>query len=1036
MFVIATILTACIAIFLQYYFSKEIAKEHILSRYTVAATSVSEHINQLDSDARYSTQLLAKVSEKNFNDAKTKKELIPIFVEALKANSSFYSIYIGDSDEHFVQLINLDASALLRDKLNYGPDDCWVLVEHFEMGGKRYKSLTAYNEDFVATKSERTESNFFPTQRPWFNNHIQGNIKRTEPYLFHLMKVTGQTYSTPISGSNAVLGIDIVLSSITEKLRDNNRINEDQSLAEGYLFSDNGQVIASNKSLDVQFNIPLANKLELNQAEQSLVDATPTLKVSNQNGWAPIDFTQAGEPKGYAIDLLNMVAQSTGLSFEYINGRNWSELVRDFKQGNLDILHSRLQYLNTQNEGVFSLPMYSLPFGLVTSKDSPEITRLSQWDKTRLGILSGSAIRGPLSEQYPQFIVYEYDNVNDVFEALRNNYIDGFLDTAVITRHKLAQSFNDHFKLHTQLVDINTNLAADYHLVMHPDNKALVSLINRALAAITPEQRNLLKQKWLEAEFGKPSAAFAATVPYRELMQFAQDADSHNMLHSIQVGGIEKYFYVTSVGNKAGLNEYFAVVVPKKSIMKSVTERLITSIAVTTILMAGLLPIAWFFGSPIVSPITQLRAQTRKIKQRRYDEVDLVDTPIKEIYDLSTSVVNMASELQRHEKAHEELFEAIIKLIAQAIDDKSPYTAGHCNRVPEIGLMLASAAEKSNSGTLAQFKFANDDERREFRIAAWLHDCGKITSPEHVIDKGTKLEAIYNRIHEIRMRFEVLWRDAEISALKQAKNGELPPEVQQELEQQRAQLKQDFEFIANANVGGEFMDDESIARIKAIAKTEWTRYFDDRVGLSPAEELHITSPAVPIPAKETLLGDKPEHIVPHLQSTEYDPSLGIKIQAPEHLYNLGEIYNLCIRRGTLTQEDRFKVNEHMISGIKMLERLPFPPELSRVPRYASTHHETLKGSGYPRQLTGKDLSIPERILVIADIFEALTASDRPYKKAKPLSVAIDIMYKMASDEHFDLELFQLFLTSGVYLDYAKQHLPEWQIDDVDISKYL
>jgi HD-GYP domain-containing protein (c-di-GMP phosphodiesterase class II) len=160
------------------------------------------------------------------------------------------------------------------------------------------------------------------------------------------------------------------------------------------------------------------------------------------------------------------------------------------------------------------------------------------------------------------------------------------------------------------------------------------------------------------------------------------------------------------------------------------------------------------------------------------------------------------------------------------------------------------------------------------------------------------------------------------------------------------------------------------------------------------------------------------------------------MDVPEHLYNLGELYNLSISRGTLTAEDRFKINEHMISTIKMLESLPFPEELKNVPRYASTHHETMRGSGYPRKLPGEQLSIPERILAVADIFEALTASDRPYKKAKPVSVALDILYKMMLDNHIDKHCFELFISSGVYRSYAAEYLSPNQVDDVDISKYL
>lgn len=234
------------------------------------------------------------------------------------------------------------------------------------------------------------------------------------------------------------------------------------------------------------------------------------------------------------------------------------------------------------------------------------------------------------------------------------------------------------------------------------------------------------------------------------------------------------------------------------------------------------------------------------------------------------------------------------------------------------------------------------------------------------------------------------------------------------------------------------MEQADIDRLKALAKITWQRHFDDRLGLSPVEELNYPefSAEVSLPVTEQLLADKPQHVIARHRPELFDPKFGIKMTVPEALYNQGEIYNLSISRGTLTDEDRFKINQHITSTIKMLENLPFPPELARVPRYASTHHETLKGTGYPRKLTGDELSIPERILVLADIFEALTAADRPYKKAKPLSVAIDILHKMVLDQHVDGEVFKLFLSSGIYLEYAERYLAPEQIDEVDIDKYL
>jgi len=387
-------------------------------------------------------------------------------------------------------------------------------------------------------------------------------------------------------------------------------------------------------------------------------------------------------------------------------------------------------------------------------------------------------------------------------------------------------------------------------------------------------------------------------------------------------------------------------------------------------------------------------------------------------------------------ESQKQLFDSFIQLIATAIDEKSPYTAGHCRRVPAITEMLANAVNDIDKGRFKDF-FMTSNEMYELSVAAWLHDCGKITTPVHIIDKGTKLECIYNRIHEVRMRFEVLWRDAEIDYWQQCAQADHDnKELKEKLQRYQQQLQDDFAFIAKCNIGSESIDEADIERLQLLAQTTWQRHFNDRLGLSPVEEQRYSSPPSVLPVTETLLNDKADHIIERTQSTDYDPKLGIKMTIPKYLYNLGELYNLRVSRGTLTTEDRFKINEHMISTIKMLENLPFPAELSKVSRYATTHHETMKGTGYPRQLSAEDLSTPERIMVVADIFEALTAADRPYKKAKSISQSIDILYKMMLNEHIDKDVFELFLTSGVYLQYAERFLPLSQIDEVDIAKYL
>lgn len=527
------------------------------------------------------------------------------------------------------------------------------------------------------------------------------------------------------------------------------------------------------------------------------------------------------------------------------------------------------------------------------------------------------------------------------------------------------------------------------------------------------------------------------TIPYPALIKLAQQKTDFNKLKAVSINKKNYYVYISPVGQKYGQINYLAILVPESVLFSDSIKRIEASILISILCLILLLPLSWLFSSPIIRPIKALALEAEKVKNREYKQLQPIISNIIEIQELSDSIVDMHHSIENYQTDQKQLMESFIQLIAQAIDDKSPYTAGHCNRVPELGVMLAAVAETSDLPAFKAFKFKNEDEFREFHIAAWLHDCGKITTPEYIVDKGTKLEAIYNRIHEVRMRFEVLWRDAEIHYYQQKiLDPSQEKQYKEALIKQQLQLTNDFEFIANSNVGGEFMAEQDIARLKEIGSKTWQRNFDNRAGLSPIEELNLASNQQQLPVQEFLLSDKNEHIIKRHNKVEFNPKFGIKMDIPEHLYNQGELYNLSITRGTLTREDRFKINQHVTSTIKMLENLPFPPELARVPRYASTHHETMKGTGYPRRLKAEDLSIPERILIIADIFEALTAADRPYKKAKPMSEAIDILHSMALEQHIDMDLFKLFLTSGTHLKYAQKFLDKKQIDEVDINKYL
>jgi hypothetical protein len=289
------------------------------------------------------------------------------------------------------------------------------------------------------------------------------------------------------------------------------------------------------------------------------------------------------------------------------------------------------------------------------------------------------------------------------------------------------------------------------------------------------------------------------------------------------------------------------------------------------------------------------------------------------------------------------------------------------------------------------------------------------------------------------MRFEVIKRETEIRYLNMILAGKEETECRRALASELQQLDDDFAFIANCNLGDESMRPQALERLARIAKRTWTRTLDDRLGVSHEELTRKAKTLAPsLPVTENLVADKADHIYPRETQDIFAPDnpWGFRMKIPPDLYNKGELHNLSVTRGTLTDEERFKINEHIIQTEIMLRRLPFPKHLRQVPEIAVSHHERMDGAGYPKGLTGKQMSPLARMMAIADIYEALTAADRPYKKGKTLSEAIKIMALMKKEGHIDPELFDLFLTSGVYLDYAHKFLQPEQIDQVDINQYI
>ncbi|WP_197484069.1 HD domain-containing phosphohydrolase [Halioglobus sp. HI00S01] len=1029
-FVLATVFTAAVAIGLQYYFSHAMARNAAADLYKSTAESVAAELQGIGMVNTNVIDLLAENQDLAERDREA--ATLKIFVQVLELNPMIYGAYVGHRDGHFFQVVNLQVSETARAKLLAVPSDRWVVirVDKTPTGAVRTYDYLDANHQIRTSRSEPTDYNV--VSRPWYQAAFaSGEVETSAPYLFAHLGAPGRSISRRIVGSDAVVGMDMTMATTSEFLATRN-VAGDSSI---YLYKADGTIIASSVThADDAAQLPLP-EMQLTPSDRSFLARLPTLKVSNETNWPPFDYSQEGEPRGYSVDTINLLAEMLNLNIEYVDGMTWNELVAAFQAGDIDLLQSVILTDSNSNWGLAGEPYVQIPYALLTREGEPNLSRLAFVGERKLAIPEGWSVIDVVRKNFPEISIVEVGSTLDAVRKVASGEVYAALDSEIILRYITRHYFIPGLQYHKD-IDLGAGQIPDkLHILTSADEPRLRELLDRAILAIDEQHQARLAASWLNFD-SQLDETTSETLPGQLMVDIANTPAMQDQLHETTLSERDHIVFGMPISS-ANSSMMLGIVTPLDTVMAPYLEKVRLSILVTCGLLLLILPLSWLFANPIVNPIRQLARENDKVRRREYDSVAPVTSRVKELDELSESMVSMVTSIRAHEEAQRELMDAFIRLIAEAIDQKSPYTASHCERVPELALMLARHASDSDSGPFQHFSLTTDDEWREYRIAAWLHDCGKITTPEHIVDKGSKLESIYNRIHEVRMRFEVLWRDAEIHYWEQrTANPEQESAYAAELQAMQRQLQEDYTFVAQCNVGGEFLDEASQERLRTIADRNWTRYFDDRIGLSPVEELRLQGEGAPTPAEEPLLSDKPEHIIERTRSTDYDPSLGINMDIPVHLYNQGEIYNLSISRGTLTAEDRFKINEHMISTIKMLESLPFPPELSKVPRYASTHHETMRGSGYPRKLPGEELSIPERILAVADVFEALTAADRPYKKAKPVSVAIDILHKMVEDQHIDRDCFELFIREGVHMEYAETYLAPEQIDEVDVAKYL
>ncbi|NRA59955.1 MAG: transporter substrate-binding domain-containing protein [Psychrobium sp.] len=1023
---IITIFTSVIVIE-KYYSAKKLALKATQESFSLYSKKIAERSLSFDQINESILIPLSHAINIHLMPERDQKHLyLEGYIELLKANKDLYAIDMGDKFGNFYLLINLKIHRSLTDS-NSEPSAKYLEERTYRQGSDITRYQYFLDEKLNIIKTAEIKTNFDPRVRNWYITGLKHKkVIKTPPFAFANLSSQGISYVKQVKNSGSVLSLDYAISTISDNLKDQNLGSEISS----FIFNQDKELISRlNEQKD---SVLVERKIALKKEQRAYLDGLESIVIGNELDWVPFDYAISGVPKGYSVDLIRLLAQKVDMNIRFINGYSWPELVALYDNGTIDVLHSILSKKYRTEDNYFSKHFYikTTP-QLIIRKNSPYST-LAEIEKNNKSVSNALGYfysHDYIKSNYPAITIIEASSPTAALEMVATGEVAANIEIDKVYQHISSNHQLTNLQA-TALTNqnISDNSMAGLHYISK--KKILIEILDQAYASLTSREVDFLENKWFPQGDHNFYLSHSNIIPSVEILTIAKQ--NLNTVSTIAIAGIN-YFLFTAVMETGN---YLAVMTKEDDAMAPYMAEIQESFITSVILLLLLLPIVWYVSTLIVKPILALENQSNIIKNLDYDQVQLIDSSIDELHQLSISMLTMSEKMNNHQKQQDTLLNAFIQLMAEAIDEKSVYTGNHCHRVPILTLMITEAAKESQNEAFKDFDLKTKEEQRELEIAAWLHDCGKVTTPEYVVDKAVKLETIYNRIHEIRARCEIIHRDLQITAYQKIIHGQDETLVNQQLKIQQDELFEQFAFIAKCNIGGEFMHDDDIAQLDRIGARSWLRYFDDSLGLSKAERLRYTD-IKQAPHQETLLSNKKQHLIKRTidRTKEYEEQ-GFKVKIPKYLYNLGELYNLRIKKGTLTAEERFKINAHMIVTIKMLNKLPLPDELKKVPEYAGGHHETLIGTGYPKKLTKAQMSIPARIMAVADIFEALTASDRPYKNAKTLSESLTIMRVMVKKQHIDGDIFTLFLESGVYLEYAKKFLQPEQIDAIDIDKYI
>lgn len=917
------------------------------------------------------------LSRSRLADATTLAErlqAVPLLVETLRLNPAVSAVYAGYGDGDFI-LVRPLANAEQRQSFS-APRATRYVVQSVERQAGQVQGRFIFLDDKLAVLENRERRDYLydPRDRPWYREALQvdENIE-TAPYVFFTTQEVGQTIARRGHRAGLVIGADLTLADLSLLLTAS-RTTPSSELA---LFDAQGNMVAYSQPARI-----VRGDLGGQLLRKSLAEIGSPIMAEVETAF------QAG----HVDEALTLTAgqQDWNVLIHRVEGAGDKATYLAVAAPEDELLVDAWRHLGRQGLVTLLILILTVPLTLYLSRRvSRDLRTLTAETRAirRFSFAEGARINS---------VVREVQELSDTLGRTRRT-IRRFLDisAALAAERNFGRLVQRVLKETVDAVDARAGVL----YLLGDDEHSLVPEAVRRGAAVDGEDG-------AEGDADRGDQGQEALLASLDSLSLNGAASALDPVAGVVLSGVTAVSNLLPAGISPG---------PLRGILGAGPLQLVA------------VPLKNRSGE-VIGVLCLYREQEQ-------------DAPAQELVSFIEQLSGAAAvaiENQRLLLAQKALLESFIKLVAGAIDAKSPYTGGHCQRVPELTKMLARAACEARSGPFADFDL--DEEGWEaLHIAAWLHDCGKVTTPEYVVDKATKLETLYDRIHEVRMRFEVLKRDVEIAYWQALQRGDDEAFARKQRDAELALLDADFAFVAECNEGGEFMAPERIERLQGIAARTWRRTLSDRIGISWEEKQRkARTPEPLLPVLEPLLADKPEHLIerePADRMSDSNP-WGFKLQVPAYKYNRGELTNLAVGRGTLTEEERYKINDHIVQTIVMLSRLPFPNHLKRVPEIAGGHHETMDGRGYPKRLTRDEMSIEARMMAIADIFEALTAVDRPYKKGKTLSESVAIMARMARDHHVDPDLFALFLTSGVYRRYAERFLKPNQIDAVDVARVL